>query len=330
MKHKPLPIGVDDFEKLITNGYYFIDKTMFVQELLEKKGDVNLFTRPRRFGKSLNMSILRYFFEDGRNYDGEKIDYSPLFNGLNIMGCGENCLQHMGKHPVIQLSLKSAKQATFQSAYTMLVRSLAEEFYRHQFILQDSRLDQKRERYMSLMAEKANADSYRDSLKFLSECLNIYFGKKAIILIDEYDVPLESAHLNGYYGEMTDFIRSLFESTLKTNPNLEFAVLTGCLRISKESIFTGRNNLKIVSILNEKYDEYFGFTDAEVEKLCVDYGLSSRLDTIRDWYNGYIFGNANVYNPWSVIQFIDDLRENPNCLPSSYWANTSSNISSTA
>ena len=325
MIQKPLPIGVDDFEKLITSGYYFVDKTMFIQELIDKKGDVNLFTRPRRFGKSLNMSMLRYFFEDGRDLNGEKVEYAHLFEGLIISRCDERYQKHMGKYPVITLSLKSAKQAELQNAYIMLARMIAEEFKRHCFVIEHLKMESDRERYVSLMNERADMGSYRDSLRFLSECLHTYYGKKAIILIDEYDVPLESGYLNGYYDEMVDFIRSLFESSLKTNPHLEFAVLTGCLRISKESIFTGMNNLKIISILNEKYDEYFGFTEEEVIRLCADYGLSQKLETIRKWYNGYLFGSANVYNPWSLIQFIDDLTENENCFPSSYWANTSSN-----
>ncbi len=325
MKQKPLPIGVDDFEKLITTGYYFVDKTMLIRELIDKKGDVNLFTRPRRFGKSLNISMLRYFFEDGRDMDGKKTDFSHLFEGLKIASCGETYLQHLGMYPVITLTLKSAKRRTFRSAYTLLAREIAGEFDRHRFILSDVRLDEKKERYLSLMREEADIDRVCDSLRFLSECLHTYYGKKVIILIDEYDVPLESGYLNGYYDEMVDFIRSLFESALKTNPHLEFSVLTGCLRISKESIFTGMNNLKIISILNEKYDECFGFTGEEVVQLCEDYGFPQKLETIRKWYNGYLFGNTNVYNPWSLIQFVDDLIENEDRFPTSYWANTSSN-----
>ena len=325
MTQKPLPIGVDDFEQLITNGYYFVDKTMFIQELIDKKGLVSLFTRPRRFGKSLNMSMLRYFFEDGRDLDGEKVEYDYLFEGLNISRCDDRYQKYMGKYPVITLSLKSAKQAELQNAYTMLARMIAEEFKRHSFIIEHLKMESDRERYMSLMSERADMRSYRDSLRFLSECLHTYYGNKAIILIDEYDVPLESGYLNGYYDEMVDFIRSLFESSLKTNPHLEFAVLTGCLRISKESIFTGMNNLEIISILNKNYDEYFGFTNGEVEKLCRDFGLEDRLDTFQSWYNGYVFGNANVFNPWSIIRYVKDLLADRDEFPSSYWANTSSN-----
>lgn len=325
MTQKPLPIGVDDFEKLITSGYYFVDKTMFIQELIDKKGDVNLFTRPRRFGKSLNMSMLRYFFEDGRDLDGEKVEYAYLFEGLNISRCDDQYQKYMGKYPVITLSLKSAKKMTFHSAYTLLAREISREFDRHRFVLLDHRLEGRKERYVSLMKEEADIDNVCDSLRFLSECLHTYYGNKAIILIDEYDVPLESGYLNGYYDEMVDFIRSLFESSLKTNPHLEFAVLTGCLRISKESIFTGMNNLEIISILNKNYDEYFGFTNGEVEKLCRDFGMEDRLDTFQSWYNGYVFGNANVFNPWSIIRYVKDLLADRDEFPSSYWANTSSN-----
>lgn len=325
MDLKPLPVGVDDFEKLITRNYYFVDKTLFIKELLDKKGDVNLFTRPRRFGKTLNMSMLRYFFEDGRDRDGQKTDQTHLFENMDIMESGDRYLQHMGKYPVISLSLKSAKQGDFETAYTMLARGIAEEFSRHKFILEDEKLSENKERYLSIMREKAEQASYRDSLRYLSECLYLYYGKKAIILIDEYDVPLESAYMKGYYDEMVDFIRSLFESALKTNPYMEFAVLTGCLRISKESIFTGMNNLKIISILSKNYDEYFGFTDDEVKRICADYGLIQKFEAVKDWYDGYVFGNANVYNPWSVIQYVQDLLADVDEFPSPYWANTSSN-----
>lgn len=325
MERKPLPVGVDDFEHLITRGYYFIDKSLMIKELLDKMGGVNLFTRPRRFGKTLNMSMLRYFFEDGRTFDGEKVDYACLFEGLKIMDSGEQYLQHMGKYPVISLTLKSAKQGSFEMAYTMLTREISAEFERHRFILADARLEGRKERYLSLADGTADRGSYCDALKFLSECLTVYYGCKTIILIDEYDVPLESAYFNGYYTEMIDFIRSLFESALKTNPHLEFSVITGCLRISKESIFTGMNNLKIFSVLNKNYDEYFGFTEQEVQQLCADYGIPEKYGAIKEWYNGYIFGNANVYNPWSVILYLSDLLADVNELPSPYWANTSSN-----
>lgn len=325
MDYKPVPVGVDNFEHLITRGYYFIDKTWFIKELLDKKAKVNLFTRPRRFGKTLNMSMLQYFFEDMRTDDGTKKDNTYLFENMKIMEAGEEYLAHMGNYPVINLTLKDAKQPDFALAYEALKWQIADEYARHQYILQDERLSAERDTYMEIRMRKADRGAYNNSIKFLSQCLEKYYRKKVIILIDEYDVPLENAFAEKFYKEMIGFIRTLFESALKTNSSLEFAVITGCLRISKESIFTGLNNLKVISILDEKYAEYFGFTQEEVRKLCNDYGLSHKYDIIRDWYNGYIFGSANVYNPWSVIQFIDDLTENENWYPRSYWANTSSN-----
>lgn len=325
MDHKPLPIGIDNFEKLVTRGYYFIDKTMMIKELLDKKGDVNLFTRPRRFGKTLNMSMMQYFFEDARDDEGIKQDNTYLFEGLKIMEAGERYLSHMGRYPVINLSLKGGKQPDYELAYAMLRRQITDEYYRHLFILEDERLAEQKQRYLAIMRGQAEREAYVDALKFLSQCLEKYYGKKTIILIDEYDVPLENAHMCGFYSEMIAFIRSLFESSLKTNSSLEFAVITGCLRISKESIFTGMNNLKIISILNKQYDEYFGFTDREVKKICEDYRMPEKFEVFKEWYNGYLFGDANVYNPWSVIQLMDDFCEDGNQYPKAYWANTSSN-----
>lgn len=325
MGYRPLPVGVEDFEKLITRGYYYVDKTLLIRELLDKKGDVNLFTRPRRFGKTLNMSMLRYFFEDARDEKGNRKDHTKLFEGLRIAGEGEKYLAHMGRYPVISLSLKSGKQPDFQMAYRMLVRQIAEEYERHSFILESDCLTGRKERYLNIMQERGSREDYNDALLFLSRCLERYFGKRVIVLIDEYDVPLENAFFNGFYEEMTAFIRSLFESVLKTNSSLEFAILTGCLRISKESIFTGMNNFNIFSILNKSYDEYFGFTDDEVKDLCSALGLSHKYEDVKAWYDGYLFGDANVYNPWSVIRFMEDLQTDENTLPAAYWANTSSN-----
>lgn len=326
MEYKPLPVGVDNFEKLVTRDYYFIDKTKMIQELLDKKGDINLFTRPRRFGKTLNMSMLQYFFEDARNRNGEKQDNSYLFEGLQIMQAGEKYVSFMGKYPVINLTLKSGKQPDFKQAYAALREEIAREYTRHYYICEGAALlPNEKEKYMGILAQKAEREDYNTSLQFLSQCLEKYYGRKTIILIDEYDVPLENAFMRGFYNEMIDFIRTLFESALKTNGSLEFAVITGCLRISKESIFTGMNNLEIISILSKNYDEYFGFTEEEVKKICADYKLEQKYELIKEWYNGYIFGNANVYNPWSVIRFIKDLKADENEFPSSYWANTSSN-----
>ena len=326
METKPLPIGIDNFEMLITRGYYFVDKTLLIKDLIDNKASVNLFTRPRRFGKTLNMSMLQYFFEDERNeFDGAKKDNKYLFDGLNIMNEGEKYTSHMGQYSVINLSLKSAKQPTLDLAFKCLREEISNEFRRHAFILKDERLENEKEEYMKIVKKSDDMSLYATSLRFLSHCLEKYYGKKTIILIDEYDVPLENSFFRGFYVEMVDFIRSLFESALKTNSSLEFAVITGCLRISKESIFTGFNNLKIISILNTRYDEYFGFTPEEIKKICRDYNMENKYEIIKEWYNGYIFGNANVYNPWSVIQYIDDLKANINEYPSSYWANTSSN-----
>ena len=326
MVYKPLPIGVDNFEKLITRGYYFVDKTLLIKELLDKKGDVNLFTRPRRFGKTLSLSILKSYFEDCRNSEGEKTDNTYLFEGLNILEAGEDYRAHMGQYPVISLSLKSGKQPDFEMAFDSLIDEIQKEYDRHKYILRGNALDDfQKGKFENLRTLKAKKIEYAKSLEFLSQCLETYHKQKVIILIDEYDVPLENAFMENFYKDMSDFIRSLFESALKTNSSLEFAVITGCLRISKESIFTGMNNLKMISILNEQYDEYFGFTEDEVQKICADYDILQKYETYKEWYNGYIFGNANVYNPWSVIQFTDDLKENKNCCPAPYWANTSSN-----
>lgn len=319
MEFKALPIGIDNFEMLITRGHYFIDKTLLIKDLIDNKTAVNLFTRPRRFGKTLNISMLQYFFENSKK------DNSYLFEGLNIMNAGEKYTSHMGQYPVINLSLKSAKQPTFELAYISIRRRIAEEYKRHEYILEHQALKHEKERYLKILKEQGEEGDYIDSLYFLSECLEKYHNKKVIILIDEYDVPLENAFFEGFYDRMIKLIRSLFESALKTNSSLEFSVITGCLRISRESIFTGLNNLNIISILNDRYAEYFGFSDDEVKELTKYYNMEEKYQIIKEWYNGYIFGHINVYNPWSVIKFIFDLLANRNIFPSSYWANTSSN-----
>ncbi|MCS6105063.1 AAA family ATPase [Clostridium botulinum] len=319
MNLKPLPIGVDNFGKLITRDYYYIDKTLLIKDLLDNKADVNLFTRPRRFGKTLNMSMLQYYFEKREKNN------SYLFENLNIMEAGEEYVSHMGQYPVINLSLKSAKQPNFELAYISIARRIAEEYKRHEYILKSENLKNEKERFLKILKEQGDEGDYTDSIFFLSQCLEKYHNKKVIILIDEYDVPLENAFFEGFYDKMIAFLRSLFESALKTNSSLEFSVITGCLRISRESIFTGLNNLNIVSILNDRYAEHFGFTDDEVKKILKDYKLEEKYSVIKEWYNGYIFGSTNVYNPWSVVKYVYDLLPNINVFPSSYWANTSSN-----
>ena len=326
MDQKPLPIGIDNFEMLITRGYYFVDKTLLIKDLLDNKAAVNLFTRPRRFGKTLNISMLQYYFEDRRDeFTGEKIDNSYLFEGLNIKGESEKYTKYIGKYPVINISLKSAKQGSLDLAFQCIREEISNEFKRHKYIIESDVLKTEKEHFMKIVNNDKDMSLYITALKFLSDCLNKYHNEKVIILIDEYDVPLENAFFEGFYKEMIGFIRSLFESALKTNSSLEFSVMTGCLRISKESIFTGLNNLKIISILDDRYAEHFGFTDDEVIKICEDYNIQQKYETIKQWFNGYIFGETNVYNPWSVMQYVDDLKANINRLPKSYWANTSSN-----
>ncbi|MDY4079247.1 MAG: AAA family ATPase [Clostridium sp.] len=317
---KPLPIGVDDFKKLIDENYYYVDKTLLIKELLDNKGEVNLFTRPRRFGKTLNMSMLQYFFEKTEE------DNSYLFNGLKIMNESKEYLDYMGKYPVINLSLKSAKQPTFEMSYKKIREAIADEFKRYSEVLNGNVLfEDEKEDFTNIMLQKADLSTYNTSLKLLSKCLKRYYKENVIILIDEYDVPLENAFFEGFYDEMVKFLRSLFESALKTNPSLEFAVITGCLRISKESIFTGMNNLEIVSILNKSYEEYFGFTNAEITKICKDYDINDKYSEIKEWYDGYVFGDENVYNPWSVVRYVKDVAINGEKYPSPYWSNTSSN-----
>ena len=319
---RPLPIGIDDFEEIIEKGYYYVDKTWLIKELLDKKGKVNLFTRPRRFGKTLNLSMLKYFFEKPVN-GNTNID---LFEGLKITKAGEKYRMEQEQYPVILLNLKSAKQPDFSMAYESLVDEISREYLRHDYILNSEEIiAEDKARFRKIRGRKAEQIDYAKSLLFLSQCLEQYHHKKVIILIDEYDVPLENAYYTGTYKEMTDFIRSLFESALKTNPFLEFAVITGCLRISKESIFTGLNNLEIISILDENYGEHFGFVESEVKEMLSFYQREEKMDTMKQWYDGYLFGNKEVYNPWSVIKYTKSLVANIDAFPTPAWSNTSSN-----
>ncbi len=324
MEHKALPIGYEDFGEIISNNFYYVDKTLFIKELLDKKGKANLFTRPRRFGKTLNMSMLRYFFEDTGKEECNA-ENKKLFDGLEIMSAGEKYLSHMQKYPVISLSLKSAKQPTWELAYESLKESIGNEFQRHNGILSQLQIDTDREKFNRLQKQKGEPGDYITAIAFLSKCLHEAYGKTVIILIDEYDVPLENAYFNGFYQQMIDFIRSLFESALKTNPHLYFAVITGCLRITKESIFTGLNNFDNVSILSKIYDEYFGFTRKDVDELLVNYDLTDKKEIIQKWYDGYLFGKTEIYNPWSIINYVKALTADPNEVPRTYWSNTSSN-----
>ena len=327
MKRKrPIPIGVEFYKQMIEDGYYYIDKTLLIRDILEQKSMVTLFTRPRRFGKTLTQSMLKTFFEKQVLPDSTTADNSVYFKGKKIMEAGEEYTKHMGQYPVIFLSLKSTKQPTYEMAYKVLNQSISKEFIRHSYILNsEAMLPVQKARFNLFIEEKAEPSDYATSLQFLSECLEQYHKQKTIILLDEYDVPLENAYFNGFYDEMVSFIRSLFESALKTNGSLKFAIVTGCLRISRESIFTGLNNLKIISVLDEGYAEYFGFTQNEVNSFLEDYSISQRRDELKSWYDGYLFGNTEVYNPWSVINYIYDIFHNNTEFPKPYWSNTSSN-----
>lgn len=325
MNYRPLPIGISDFAEMIEKEYYYVDKTPMIRDLLQIKSKVTLFTRPRRFGKTLNMSMLKYYFEDDRDRQGNKRDWSHLFKGLKIMDAGESILSHMGQYPVIYLTFKDAKRQDYKTSYQMIANVIAYEFKRHDFLLDHLKLEEERTMYHEIMTEKAAEMDYANSILFLSKCLETYYGKKAVVIIDEYDVPLENSFTCGFYKEMINFIRAIFESGLKDNTSLEFAAITGCLRISKESIFTGLNNLSIVSIRSENFDEYFGFRINEVKQMCHYYDMDDNYETVKDWYNGYTFGQTDIYNPWSVITYMNDALPNKNWLPMSYWANTSSN-----
>ena len=319
MKHKPLPIGVEDFKRLVDNGYYFVDKTLMIKELLENKGTVNLFTRPRRFGKTLNMSMLQRFFEATEKSN------AYLFDGLKIAAYPEY-MAYQGQYPVISVSLKSMKQASYTNAFYMYKNLIAKEYEKHKIILESNQiLDSEKEVFQNIMEQRADQNVYLNSIRTLSDILAKYYEKNVIILIDEYDVPLENAYHEGFYDDMTNLIRSCFESALKTNPSLEFAVLTGCLRVSRESIFTGLNNLKTYSITKNKFSQYFGFTQEEMKEILQAFSLEQYAGTIAKWYDGYRFGLTEIYNPWSVLNCIDSYLQNDMVACEPYWSNTSSN-----
>ena len=323
---KPLPIGHEFYKRIIEKDLYYVDKTLLIKDILEKNTQVNLFTRPRRYGKTLTLSMLKTFLEQEMDTDGNVIDNSVYFKGMKIMDEGEEYTSKLGAYPVISLSLKSGKQPNFEMSYLSIVDEISKEFKRHAYILKGNCLyDTEIAQYYSFIDKKASAIDCAKALEFLSYCLSRYHNRNVIILIDEYDVPLENSYFAGFYDEMIVFIRSLFESALKTNAYLELAVITGCLRVSKESIFTGLNNLKIVSVLTSDYAEYFGFTQAEVEEMFRYYGLEDKLDEAREWYNGYIFGETQVYNPWSIVNYVDTANSQHDAFPKPYWSNTSSN-----
>ena len=311
-----LPVGIENFEDIRRSGFYYIDKTMLIEQTLNNWSKVTLFTRPRRFGKTLGMSMLRSFFEIGTD--------KSLFDGLYISQNKSLCDEHMGKYPVIFLTLKGVEGLTFTKAKSMLSEIIKDEADRHYILNSSEALTSvDKEAFMKILT--GNEKNIENSLKTLSRLLYKHYGKKVVILIDEYDVPLDKAYQNGYYHEMVSLIRGLFGQALKTNDYLQFAILTGCLRISKESIFTGLNNFKVLSIMDTRFDEQFGFTDSEVEKLLAAYNLDSHFTEIKEWYDGYHFGNADVYCPWDVINYVDLLRFEPTAKPQDFWSNSSGN-----
>ncbi len=318
-----LPVGIDSFDKIRKNGFYYIDKSGLIEQLVQLGGEVTLFTRPRRFGKTLNMSMLRSFFETGTD--------ASLFDGLYISGNKEICDEYMGKYPVIFLSLKDVDGLKYENAKYRIMELIGREAERYSFLGDSDRLSEnEKEQYKAVIALQNGKYSMDEnvltsSLRLLSHLLFKHYGEKTVILIDEYDVPLDKAFQNGYYQEMVSLIRGLFGMALKTNDSLQFAVLTGCLRISKESIFTGLNNFKVLSILDSRFDEQFGFTDQEVQKILDDYELSSHFEETKEWYDGYRFGKADIYCPWDVINYVEQLRYDQEAVPQDFWSNSSGN-----
>ena len=315
---KKLPIGIENFEEIRREDFYYVDKSHVIEQLLTQWGKVNLFTRPRRFGKSLNMSMLQSFFEIGKD--------KTLFDGLRISDNQELCEKYQGKFPVVSVSLKGINGATYEEARRFLIKTINEEARRLSVLSDSTELDETDHELLTQLKKKEMTnDSLVYSIRELTELLEKHYGSKVIVLIDEYDVPLAKANENGYYDEMVLLIRNLFENALKTNSSLKFAVLTGCLRIAKESIFTGLNNFKVYSITDKSFDETFGFTDAEVKELLRYYGQEKYYETVKEWYDGYRFGNVDVYCPWDVINFCSDHLADPGLEPKNYWANTSGN-----
>ena len=325
-----LPMGIENFREIRTGGFYYVDKTGLIKTLLENPGKVNLFTRPRRFGKTLNMSMLKYFFEAGS--DVMPFNNGLLFDGLEISNEKELCKKYMGKFPVISITLKGATGERFEDAKVMLRRIIGKEAMRFRFLLKSDRIDDaERSQYEALVsmdntgAFTMSDELLKDSLQTLSQLLQRHYGQSVIMLIDEYDVPLDKAYQLGYYDSMVELVRILFGNAFKTNDSLNFAVLTGCLRISKESIFTGLNNFKVYTVKDVRYKEFFGFTDVEVRQMLEYYGFSDQYDAVKEWYDGYLFGNLGIYCPWDVINYCGDLRDGSVTEPQNYWVNTSSN-----
>ena len=318
MLKKRLPVGIENFEKIRRDGFYYVDKTDLIKELLENWGEVNLFTRPRRFGKTLNMSMFQCFFEIGCD--------KSLFDGLRIAEESTLCETYMGKFPVISISLKGIDAADYETARNLMVKVVNEEARRFQFLTESTKLTEvDRELYGRLLDPDMDRREIVNGLQELTELLEKHYGRKVIVLIDEYDVPLDKAFQHGYYDEMVSLIRGMLGSVLKTNDSLQMGVLTGCLRITKESIFTGLNNFKVYSVAESAFDEYFGFTDQEVGDMLREYGLEDDSQTVKEWYDGYTVGDENVYCPWDVINYCADHRNDQKMPPQNYWLNTSGN-----
>ena len=318
MEQLRLPVGIEDFAEIRRHGYYYVDKTQLIEQVLNRRNKVSLFTRPRRFGKTLNMSMLQHFFEIGTD--------PKLFQGLSISKNNELCEKHMGKYPVVSISLKSIHADSYAKAKAQLIKLVNREARRVQFLLDSDRLTAvDKALFSELLDREMEEDTLVSSLQELTELLEIHFGQQVIVLIDEYDVPLAKANQNGYYDEMALLLRNFFENVLKTNDSLEFAVLTGCLRIAKESIFTGLNNFKVYSITDTDYDETFGFVDDEVKKMLKSLNQQDHYEEVKEWYDGYRFGNTDVYCPWDVVNYCADHLTTPNATPKNYWLNTSGN-----
>lgn len=338
---KKIGIGYEFYKEFVDQNLYYVDKTLLIRDIIEKGGKVTLFTRPRRFGKTLALTMLKAFFEKEYDYQGNLVDNKRYFEGKKVMEAGEAITSMLGQYPVLFMTLKSAKQPTFDNAFYQLKSTIMDEIDRHRYLLDSERLNTKEKEKFKMWVSadqhpyssssedqnrmKKDLETFAKAFGELSEMLSKHHGKKVVILLDEYDVPLENAYYAGFYDEMVGFIRSFFESALKTNNALELAVITGCLRISKESIFTGLNNLKVNSVTATDFGEYFGFTTEETSKMLADYEMADKVDEVKEWYDGYLFGNSEVYNPWSVISYVDDHRSNHDFLPRPYWSNTSSN-----
>ena len=318
---KAIPIGISDFKEFNRRNYYYVDKSILIKDILDNRAYVSLFTRPRRFGKTLNLSMIKYYFEKTEE------DNSYLFENLKIWEAGERYIDHQGKYPVINLTFKGAKMNTWEETYIELINSISEEYKRHSYLLKQKffELEEEQNIFLNICEQKAKFSDYISSIKNLCIYLEKYWGQKPIILIDEYDVPIQNSYIQGFYEKAINFIRALLQAALKDNNYLEFAIITGCLKVSKESIFTGLNNLDIYSILDKRYSEHFGFTQEEIDSILRYYKLEDKREEIKAWYDGYKFGISDIYNPWSILKYTSQLQDNKNKLPEAYWVNTSGN-----